>query len=139
MIHERRLHRKKIDRALGQISIVHPRQLLRSFCSPSYDHMNGIVIPQEFVVDEKKTQSLVEECFKNMLPDLVRRSLVEDCVRDVAGFRLPDDRIRLLVYASMPDSQQLDVDTEVSRVGRILYVRDLLLNPDNQDNPNVSR
>ena len=139
VIHGRNLHRTIIDRSLKSISLVSHRELLRSFCAPSYDQMNGIAMPQEIVADEKEATDPAEEYFKEMLPDLVRRSLVEDCVRDVSKFRLPNDRVRLLIYASMPEDQQLNVDAEVRRVGKILYVRDLLLNPNNQDNPNVSR
>ena len=74
----------------------------------------------------------VEACFKRMLPNLVRRSLVDDFIQDVGKFRLPDDRVRLLVYAPMPENQHLLVDADLRRTGRILYVRDLLLNPADQ-------
>jgi len=131
VIHGRNLYRTKIDRSRREISIGSLRQLLNSYCVPSYDHMNGLPIFQDIQAKEEE-QDPVETCFKEMLPDLVRRSLVDDSVREVAKFRLPDDRVRLLIYTSMPDNQQLNVDADVRRVGKILYIRDLLLNPDSQ-------
>ena len=79
-------------------------------------------------VVEDEPDDPVEACFQRMLPGLVRRSLLDDYANDIARFRLPEDRIRLLIYAPMSDQQQLQVNADVRRIGRILYVRDLLIN-----------
>ena len=133
VIHGRHLHHTQIDRQRGQLSLVSRRELLRSYCQKAKSNMLGasaLQPYQELEVEEPKDP--VEACFKRMLPHLVRRSLVDDFVRDVGKFRLPEDRIRLLVYAPMPENQHLSVNADVRRTGRILYVRDLLLNPGDQ-------
>jgi hypothetical protein len=132
VIHGRNLHRTKTDRSRRQISLINHREKLRSFCATSYDEVNGVLFPQDTTTADSDDADPVEACFKRMLPDLVRRSLADDHARDAGKFRLPEDRIRLLVYVPMSDDQQFGVDTEVRRVGRILYVRDLLLNPGQQ-------
>ncbi len=116
-----------IDRTRQTIRTSSNRELLRSYCgSPDYDMGSGMMQNSNEFDDDGKDP--VAACFERMLPNLVRRSLVDDCANDVVQFRLPADRIRLLVYAPMSDEQQLTVNSEVRRVGRILYVRDLLIN-----------
>jgi len=130
VLHGRNLHHTKIDRTHMQLLLVSRRELLRSYCTPANSYMGGVsVLGQDVMEVDEIPEDPVEACFQRMLPDLVRRSLVDDCIQDVGKFRLPDDRIRLLVYAPMLDNQQLSVDADVRRVGRVLYVRDLLLNP----------
>ncbi len=132
IIHGRHLHHTQIDRQRRQLSLSGRRDLLRSYCEKAKSYMGGapVLLPYEELEAEPKDP--VEACFKRMLPNLVRRSLADDFVQDVGKFRLPEDRIRLLVYAPMPENQQLKVDADVRRSGRILYVRDLLLNPGEQ-------
>jgi len=129
VIHGRHLHYTKIDRPRGQLSLVSRRELLRSYCAEAHSFMGGAPMLQTYEEVELEPKDPVEACFKRMLPNLVRRSLVDDFIQDVGKFRLPDDRIRLLVYAPMPENQFFRVDADVRRTGRILYVRDLLLNP----------
>ncbi len=133
VIHGRHLHHTEIDRQRGQLSLVSRRELLRSYCEKANFNMGGAPILQTYEeLDVVEPKDPVEACFQRMLPNLVRRSLVDDFVQDVGKFRLPEDRIRLLVYAPMPENQHLNVDADVRRTGRILYVRDLLLNPRDQ-------
>jgi hypothetical protein len=132
VMHGRNLHHAKIDRARGQLSLSSSRELLRSYCTPTHSLLVGPSVLQSYTEPELEPKDPVEACFQRMLPNLVRRSLVDDFIQDVAKFRLPEDRIRLLVYAPMPDNQHLSVSAEVRRVGRVLYVRDLLLNPADQ-------
>jgi hypothetical protein len=139
VIHGRNLYQTSIDRSTKVISLNNQRELLSTFCAPSYNQLNGIAMTQDSLTDETEATDPAEEYFKEMLPDLVRCSLIDDWVRDVGRFRLPDDRVRLLIYTSMSEDQQFGVDGEVRRVGKVLYVRDLLLNPNNQDNSNGSR
>jgi hypothetical protein len=93
----------------------------------------GGPLPQTVDAPDAPNADPVEACFKRILPELVRRSLVDDCAQNVNKFRLPEDRIRLLVYAPMLDSQHMEVSGDVRRSGRVLYVRDLLLNPGDQN------
>ena len=132
VIHGRHLHYTQIDRPRGQLSLVNRRELVRSYCTTAHTYMGGAPGLQRYEELEVEPKDPVEACFKRMLPNLVRRSLVEDFVQDVGKFRLPEDRIRLLVYAPMSENQYLSVDADIRRTGRILYVRDLLLNPGDQ-------
>lgn len=132
VIHGRHLHHTQIDRPRGQLALTSRRELLRSYCAKAHPYMGGSPILQTYEELEAEPKDPVEACFKRMLPNLVRRSLVDDFVQDVGKFRLPEDRIRLLVYAPMPEHQHLNVDADVRRTGKILYVRDLLLNPRDQ-------
>jgi len=132
IIHGRHLHYTQIDRPQRQLSLVSRRELLRSYCAKAQSFMGGAPMLQTYEEVELEPKDPVEACFKRMLPNLVRRSLLDDFIRDVGKFRLPDDRIRLLVYAPISENQHLHVDAEVRRTGRILYVRDLLLNPADQ-------
>ncbi|MBC7967070.1 MAG: hypothetical protein H7Z17_14235, partial [Fuerstia sp.] len=132
VIHGRNLHHTQIDRRRGQLKLTSGRQLLRSYCTPADSYMAVPSMLQTIAEPEQEPKDPVEASFKRMLPDLVRRSLVDDFVQDVAKFRLPEDRIRLLVYAPMTDTQHLGIDADIRRVGRILYVRDLFLNPRDQ-------
>ncbi len=132
VIHGRNLHHTQVDRTHMQLKLTSGRQLLRSYCTPADSYTIGPSMLQTIAEPEQEPKDPVEASFKRMLPDLVRRSLVDDFVQDAAKFRLPEDRIRLLVYAPMTDNQHLGVDAEIRRVGRILYVRDLFLNPRDQ-------
>ena len=133
VIHGRHLHYTEIDRPRGQLSLSNRRELLRSYCDKAKSFMGGAPVLQTYEeLEVAEPTDPVEACFKRMLPNLVRRSLVDDFVQDVGKFRLPEDRIRLLVYSPMPDNQHLSVNADVRRTGRILYVRDLLLNPGDQ-------
>lgn len=109
------------------------REPLYAYCQPQFNYTMGGTLPQVADAPDDPDTDLAETSFKKMLPDLVRRSLVDDCAQNVNRFRLPEDRIRLLVYAPMRDSQHLDFSGDVRRSGRVLYVRDLLLNPGEQN------
>ncbi|MCA9008423.1 MAG: hypothetical protein KDB01_01695 [Planctomycetaceae bacterium] len=132
VIHGRNLHHTKTDLSRHQISLINHREKLRSYGVSAYDSINVFGMPQYSAPASSDDDDPVEASFKSMLPSLVRRSLADDHVKDAGKFRLPGDRIRLLVYTPMSDDQQFGVDAEVRRVGRILYVRDLLLNPRQQ-------
>ena len=127
ILHRNRIHNTKIDRSSRRITLRSSRELLRVYCAGTQYFTGGGPIPMLEVVEDEPDDP-VEACFQRMLPGLVRRSLLDDCANDIARFRLPEDRIRLLIYAPMSDQQQLQVNAEVRRIGRILYVRDLLIN-----------
>jgi hypothetical protein len=54
--------------------------------------------------------------------------LEDDMSSQVSRFLLPADRVRLLVYAPLPESMQLTLPAATRRQGRVLYVRDLRVN-----------
>jgi hypothetical protein len=133
VIHGQNVYRTNVDSAKRVINLAGGREPLYAYCLPRSNYMLGGLFPQSVNAPEDPNVDPVETCFKKMLPDLVRRSLVDDCAQSVTKFRLPEDRIRLLVYAPMLDSQYLHISGDVRRSGRVLYVRDLLLNPSEQN------
>jgi hypothetical protein len=65
--------------------------------------------------------------YEDSLHLLVQRSLLDDGAFDPLRYSLPDDRVRIYVYAPMPEDMFPTVSTQVSRKGRVLYVRDVPL------------
>jgi hypothetical protein len=133
VVHGRNVYRTKLDYGKRLMSLAGGRETLYAYCQPRSNYTMGGPLPQLVDAPEDPNADLVEMCFKRILPELVRRSLVDDCAQNVSKFRLPEDRIRLLVYAPMQDSQHLDFPGDARRSGRVLYVRDLLLNPSAQN------
>lgn len=133
VIHGRNIYRTKVDATKRLIELGGGREPLHAFCQHSSNYTMGASMPQLVDAPDDPDADPVETCFKKMLPDLVRRSLVDDCAQNVNKFRLPEDRIRLLVYAPMLDSQHLGFTGDARRSGRVLYVRDLILNPGSQN------
>ena len=68
-----------------------------------------------------------ESLYDKVMPGLVVRSVLGEGAGDLNQFRLPSDRIRLFVYADYPESERLTTGFECAKAGRILYVRDVLL------------
>ena len=133
VIHGRNVYRAKVDSTKRLIELGGGREPLHTYCQPKTNYTMGAPLSQLVDAADDPDADPIEACFKRMLPDLVRRSFVDDCVQNVNKFRLPEDRIRLLVYAPMLDSQHLDFSGDVRRSGRVLYVRDLLLNPGSEN------
>lgn len=129
VVHGRNVYRTKLDYTKRLISLSGGRETLYTYCQPRSNYTMGVPLPQLVDGPDDPNADPVEMCFKRLLPELVRRSLVDDCAQNVNKFRLPEDRVRLLVYAPMLDSQHLDFPGDARRSGRVLYVRDLLLNP----------
>ncbi len=129
VIHGRNLYHTNIDFGKRLITLGGGREALHSYCQQALDNSMGGPWPVFVGATEDEDADPVEACFKKILPELVRRSLADDFAENVQRFRLPEDRIRLLVYAPMLDSQHLEFEGDVRRSGRVLYVRDMLLNP----------
>jgi len=128
VLYRNRVHHTKIDRAGRKITSLSGRELLHSYCESRSSFAGGGTYSPYDEQPEVEPEDPVAACFDRILPGLVRRSLVDDCTNDIEKFRLPEDRIRLLIYAPMSAEQHLTVNTEVRHTGRILYVRDLLIN-----------
>ena len=133
VMHGQNIYQTTTDYSKRSINLSTGRETIYSYgvTHPTFVMGNPILLSAD---EQQETIGDPEElCFKRILPQLVRRSLVDDCVQDIRKFRLAEDRVRLFVYAPMQPSQHLSVSGEVQRAGRILYVRDLLLNPQEQN------
>ncbi len=128
ILHGRDVHGTTIDATRKQLTLTNSRQRLRDFCQPDIaDRAVGLGTSFGFAPEREPELDPVSKCFKEALPRLAQRSLIDDCVQNVGKFRLPEGRIRLLVYAPIPDSMQLSVSADARSNGRILFVRDLPL------------
>ena len=133
VVHGRNVYQTQLDYGQRLMSLAGGRETLSAYCQPRSNYTMAGPFPQLVDAPDDPNADPVEMCFKRLLPELVRRSLVDDCAQHVHKFKLPEDRIRLLVYAPMLDSQHLDFPGDARRSGRVLYVRDLLLNPSAQN------
>jgi hypothetical protein len=129
VIHGRRIYTLRADDAKKQLTYAGGGSLLTTFCAPAQELENGlpnaltaggIIGPDgNEVVDDPVT-----ECFRKSLLKLVARSAADDFYADLKRFELPEGRVRILVYAPIPATQDMAVSADVKREGRILYVRD---------------
>jgi hypothetical protein len=126
-MHGRDLHEVTIDRSRKQMSLSNVRHLIRDYCIPPVDQNAIGFMAFGMPVRQEPEKDPVEVCFDKALRQLIARSLADDFVQDAARFRLPEGRIRLLVYAPLPESVELAVSAETRRVGRILFVREMPL------------
>ncbi len=78
--------------------------------------------------DVNDDRTLEQRFYDDALPRIVRRALLDDLVYDPAKFTLPTDRVRLLIYTTMPDELHVPIDVESRRTGRVLIVQDLFVN-----------
>lgn len=103
-----------------------PLQTLRDFALVRPDaNPGGFLFGVAISPDDKRSDQ--ERFYQDSRNALVHRSLLDDGIADPAEFLLQPDRVRLMVYAPVPDSMQLTVSTSSRQEGRILYVRDVLL------------
>jgi hypothetical protein len=128
VIHGQYLHEASITPSSKVLILNNTRHRLRDFGVERLENsraggffMFGVPVRREPEKDP------VEACFERALRQMIARSLADDFVNEVARFQLPEGRIRLLVYAPLPESLELAVSAETRRVGRILYVRDMPL------------
>ena len=72
-----------------------------------------------------------EQVFRTMLQPLIARHLGLNSQQEVEDFSFPDDRVRLFVYATLPEQLQVryavDEDAPITgrQQGRVLYCIDL--------------
>ena len=131
VLHGRDVHGATIDATKNELTLANSRQRFQDFCQPENQDGSGrFATPFGFVPNRDPEPDPLLKCFKDALPRLAQRSLVDDCVENISRFRLPEGRVRLMVYAPIPVSMQLSVRAEARRDGRILYIRDLPLSSD---------
>jgi hypothetical protein len=129
VIHGKRIHTLKGDDSRKQLTNAGNASLLTTFCSPVQefdDGFTGILTPGGTrgggYPDEANDP--VAEWFQRSLLKLVARSAADDFYADLKRFELPEGRVRILIYAPVPATQDMAVSSDVKREGRILYVRD---------------
>jgi hypothetical protein len=111
----------------GMLSVQGSLNRLNEFCRQSQQMQMTYAPFYAQSVDENDTRDDRMRFFDASLPMLVQRSLLDDGVYDPVRFSLPNDRIRLFIYTAMPEELHPSVNTDASRSGRVLYVRDLLM------------
>ena len=129
VVHGKRISILKADDARKQLIYAGSGSLLTTFCTPVQEFDDGfarILTPGgtrgSGYPDEAKDP--VAECFQKSLLKLVARSTADDFYADLKRFELPAGRVRILIYAPVPATQDMTVSADVKREGRILYVRD---------------
>ena len=55
----------------------------------------------------------------------LNESLFDDLVHSPRRFVLPPGRIRLYVYAPIPEEMQIQLNSDAKRTGRMLFVKDI--------------
>lgn len=76
-------------------------------------------------VEDNDSRDAAQRFFDESINVLVHRSLLDDGVIDPLRFSLPPDRVRLFIYAPIPEQLQFSVSTPAAQRGRLLYVRDV--------------
>ena len=129
VVHGKRISILKADDSRKQLTYAGSGSLLTTFCTPVQEFDDGfarILTPGgtrgSGYPDEAKDP--VAECFQKSLLKLVARSTADDFYADLKRFELPAGRVRILIYAPVPATQDMTVSADVKREGRILYVRD---------------
>jgi hypothetical protein len=129
VVHGKRIHTLKADDSRKQLTYAGNASLLTTFCSPVHefdDGFAGILTPGRTRGPDypDEANDPVAECFQKSLLKLVARSAADDFYADLKRFELPEGRVRILIYAPVPATQDMAVSSDVKREGRILYVRD---------------
>jgi hypothetical protein len=124
----RMVHTLSANRTAGTLTLLNSATPLPQMCYPAdpWDHWQSGPFGTYTQVP-KETDPFIK-CWANARPRLLLRMLEDDMSSQVSRFLLPADRVRLLVYAPLPESMQLTLPIATRRQGRVLYVRDLRLN-----------
>lgn len=126
IMHGKRIHTAKLSESSKQLSLANISESLQTFCTGEQEINDNLMLtPWGATRRTDRVEDPVQECYRKSLPKMVQRSLADDFVEDIRLFQLPPGKIRLLVYAPIPVSAELPVDTEANRGGRILYVREM--------------
>lgn len=120
----RRIYEMRFDSTKRTLTLFGNKRSLAEFCQPvpNYDYMNPWNQPQQ-----KEVKDIVDKFYEESLPSLMRRSLIDDLVHNPTRFELPADRIRLFVYAEIPEEFSMSLSAEAKNTGRILFTKDIYL------------
>lgn len=125
VLYRRRIYSLSFRPDEGKLTELGRRQYLARFCTPKYDFNNAWA--PAIGVPETDQRTEAERFFDESLPQLARRSLLDDLANRPREFELPADRIRLFVYTEIPDEFVIPVSAPTQNTGRILFVKDLML------------
>lgn len=120
----RRIYEMRYDEQTKQLKLFGAKRRLAEYCQPNFDFQYVRPWGQQ---QEEDLRTPTERFYDESLPTLVQRNLLDDLVNNVTRYELPSDRLRLFVYAPLPDEFMISVSTDAKSTGRILFVRDLFL------------
>ncbi|MCR9197061.1 MAG: hypothetical protein NXI04_00290 [Planctomycetaceae bacterium] len=126
-LYGRRIYELSYDPAQKRLVQLGKRQYLAKFCAPKFDFTNQWA-PAIGTTQQADTRTEAERFFDDSLPRLARRSLLDDLTNRPREFELPPDRIRILAYTEIPEEFLISVSAPTQNSGRILFVKDVLLN-----------
>lgn len=127
VLYGRKVYEMRYEEKLKQLRQFGAKKHIATFCQPSNFLRVNALQPQAYTMESRSEQEIF---FDTSLPELVNRTLIDDLVDTAANFELPNDRIRLFVYASIPEEFNLNVSADVRRSGRVLFMKDLPLRRD---------
>ena len=126
-LYGRRIYELSYDPAQKTLVQLGKRQYLAKFCAPKFDFANQWA-PAIGTTQQADTRTEAEQFFDDSLPRLAQRSLLDDLTNRPREFELPSDRIRILAYTEIPEEFLISVSAPTKNSGRILFVKDVLLN-----------
>jgi hypothetical protein len=125
-IYGQQVHFAVMDSVARTIRLQNRRDQISSFCNPDPPDYSGTMTPFGFQQSgQKDRKTSLEKCFESGLKAMMARSLTEDFVNDPVEFRLPNDQVRIAVWAPFSTAADLTLDAEARRDGRVLYLRTL--------------
>lgn len=113
-----------LDDQTGTLKQLGQRRSLALLTQPAYTQgYSNPWVPQRRGPEVDELDAFYDES----LPLLVQRSLIDDLVNQPLRFKLPSDRIRLMIYTEIPESMSVQLSAAAKRSGRILFVKDLFV------------
>jgi hypothetical protein len=126
VIYGQQVHFAEMNSVTRTIRLQNRRDRVSSFCNPDPPDYSGTMTPFGFQqTGQGDRQTSLQKCFEFGLKAMLARSLTEDFVNDPVKFRLPNDQVRIAVWAPFPTAADLTLDAESRRDGRVLYLRTL--------------
>lgn len=127
----RRLYEMKYNAKNQSLELFGKKRKVAEFCQPRYVFDYGYMdtTAKSTNIWGKPYDQLTEQeiFFDEALPLLMQRSLLDDLAHQPSEFELPNDRVRLYAYTSFPAALQINLSAEAKRTGRVLFVKDILL------------
>ena len=116
------VYRLRYDEDSSSIRLVGAVSRLTQFCR---NRIQSQMFGGAFMGQQNDDRTAEQRFYEDALPEVVRRSLIDDLVYDPKEFELSADRVRLLIYKPIDEEMQVPIDVEARLSGRILYVYDL--------------
>lgn len=122
----RSIYDMRFDKQTRQLVLFGGKRDLGQYCQPAFDYSYNSRRTSLYQ-SQPSSPDPAQQFFDQSLPSLVSRSLIDDLIDHAAEFTLPADRVRLLVFTDMPESFDLEISAPAKRTGKVLFIRDLLL------------